>query len=151
MATTNYLSSYSFRDHSGEATNMQLETLKVDDITAPGADANAFLTDFILALSDNAPHTVRYIQEEIVSPPSEYGGGQREDKILVKYVDDVTYETLITTLPCRDNSHLTIAGSDLYLLTAAPFAAAKTAFENFVRHDGHTVTVINMRLVGRNT
>jgi len=85
---------------------------------------------------------------------------QRESKLLVDYMDDVTQEPFTLTIPTIDFSKLNYVpgGGDAVLFQApgahADIIAWVTAFEAIARsprNDLNTVTVTGMRYVGRNT
>lgn len=77
--------------------------------------------------------------------------GQREDRWLITYQDDVTLALYQTELPCRKNTVVPPEGTDDVVITAAPWADFVTAYEALMRSpDGNAVTVIKITLMGRN-
>lgn len=89
-------------------------------------------------------------------PPTD-PDAQRERKALVIYEGDTNHKLYSATIPCartKDGSTpLIVAGTDKYDLTATVVAAFVTRFNSFARtpdSDAETVTVKEIRLVGRN-
>lgn len=84
---------------------------------------------------------------------------QRERKGLVTYIGNTTSKIYTLTIPTIRTkavdgvTSLLVPGTDLFNLTAPLVAAWVTQFENLARtpdNDLETVTVQNIRLVGRN-
>lgn len=77
---------------------------------------------------------------------------QRELKLLVTYVDNTTAKTYRVSIPGPDLSLIAQAGTDVVDHTSNVLAAALvTALETYaVSPDGNAITVIGMRIVGRN-
>jgi len=85
---------------------------------------------------------------------------QRESKLFVQYQDDTTEKQYTMTVPTVDFSKLVFVplGGDAVQFSGASanadIVAWVTAFETIARSpddDTHTVTVVGMRYVGRNT
>jgi hypothetical protein len=77
------------------------------------------------------------------------GQGNREDKLELRYTDNVTFTIYTMEVPCRQGDLTTSEGSDL--LPTDDWAATKTAFEAVVRSpDGNAVTLQSVRIIGRN-
>ena len=88
--------------------------------------------------------TVRRIQN------AGQGTGNREDKLLMTYQDNVTLKIYSTELPCR-KSGLAVAGANTDSLDPATYTATKTAWDAFVRSiDGNATTLLDVQIVGRN-
>lgn len=78
------------------------------------------------------------------------GESNREDKVELQYVDNVTFRRYTTEVGCRQGGLATSEGSDL--IPAATWEATKTAFEALAKSpDGNAVTLAAVRLIGRNT
>jgi len=78
------------------------------------------------------------------------GESNREDKVELQYVDNVTFRRYTTEVGCRKGGLATSEGSDL--IPAATWGDTKTAFEALARSpDGNAVTLAAVRLIGRNT
>jgi hypothetical protein len=83
---------------------------------------------------------------------------QRERKALVVYQGDTNNNKYTVTIPAvrtKDSGgdSLLLPGTDLYDLTLAPTSAFVTRFNSFARtpdSDTETVTILEIRLVGRN-
>lgn len=84
-------------------------------------------------------------------PPVD-ANAQVELKFLLSYEGDTTKKVFRTEIPTPDTSKV-IAGTDQVDMTDADIAAYVTAFETIARSpdsDTETVTVLDMKLVGRN-
>ena len=78
------------------------------------------------------------------------GSGNREDKVLVTYQDDVTLKVYQTELPCRQGG-LETAGVGTDSIPPADWSATKTAWDAFVRSiDGNATSMLDAVIVGRN-
>lgn len=78
------------------------------------------------------------------------GDSNREDKVELTYVDNVTFKRYTTEVPCRKGTLTTETGSDL--IPAATWSATKTAFEALARSpEGNAVTLTQVRLIGRSS
>lgn len=77
------------------------------------------------------------------------GEGNREDKIELKYFDNVTFKPYTVEVPCRKGGLATETGSDL--IPAATWTDTKAKFEAYAKSpDGNAVTLAAVRIVGRN-
>lgn len=136
-------------DQSAEIGRFSVNTLAPEDMNALSAEA----TDFMLAVNDVTVGLVT--QESALSVKkltnTRIGSGNREDKMMATYQDNTTLAVYQIDLPTRDNTLATVAGTDYYNLTIAPWANFKTKFEAFVvSPDGNAVTLLSVKLVGRN-
>lgn len=115
------------------------------EIDAYEADVVGFLTNGDVA-SRNETKTTR------ISNVIGNGTGNREDRWLLRYQDNVTLKTYNTQVACRDNSLQTIAGTDRLDPDEAVnvgYAAMKNAFEGLARSvDGNAVTLLEVLLLG---
>jgi hypothetical protein len=136
-------------DQSGEPTGFGIHIASgaVDLSTIPAA-LTAIVTALDTELVDWTPVTyianiTRRLSTDTV------GEGNREDKVELKYFDNVTLKPYTVEVPCRKGGLVTETGSDQ--IPAATWAATKTAFEAYAKSpDGNAVTLANVRIVGRN-
>jgi hypothetical protein len=78
---------------------------------------------------------------------------QRELKALVLYEGDTSQKKFTVEIPTFDPTGRLVAGTDLIDLTQTEVAAFVTAFESIAKSPDdatETVTILEMRLVGRN-
>lgn len=135
-------------DQSGEPTGFKINLAGVVDLEP----IPALLTNLITALdTELVQWTPINYTETIVRRLSTatVGAGNREDKVELKYFDNVTLKPYLTEVGCRQGALATEPGSDL--VPTATWTATKTAFEALVRSpDGNAVTLSQVRIVGRN-
>lgn len=136
-------------DQSGEPTGFQVHIASgaVDLSTTPTtltALITALDTELVnwTAVSYSATITKRLSTASI-------GASNREDKLELKYYDNVTFKPYTVEVPCRKGDLVTETGSDV--IPAATWTATKTAFEAYAKSpDGNAVTLGQVRLIGRN-
>lgn len=136
-------------DQSGEPSSFQVHIASgaIDLTTIPTA-----LSDLITALDtelvDWTPITYTGNVTRRLSTAA-VGEGNREDKVELKYFDNVTFKPYTVEVPCRKGSLATTPGSDL--IPAATWPTTKTTFEAYAKSpDGNAVTLATVRLIGRN-
>lgn len=140
-------------DYSGESSSF-----RVAGTTISSANYDAQQTE-VIALSDAIENiiigqlaerrfTSSVAEPNTVAPTNQFA--QRELKWLVTYTDDVLGDVMQCEIATPDLA-LLVAGSDLMNTSAGAGAAFVTAFEAFVTgKTGNAVSVVSVRLVGRN-
>jgi len=147
-----YKTTYSYVDHSGEPTSFSVNVAQSDWLEGDAnTDENAFATS-VAALVDGLMKRKNFTQTKILSNAPYASAGQREQKYEIGYQDAITLVPNSFELPVRKVSLVPPADSDLYDITASPFAAFVTAAQEYVvSPDGNPITVLYIRLIGRNT
>ena len=141
--------SFNTLDQSGEPTGFQLHIAAgaVDLSTVPGT-----LTAVVTALdSELVDWTAISYTGNITRRLSTaaVGAGNREDKLELKYFDNVTFKPYTVEVPCRKGTLATVPGSDL--IDPSLWPDTKAAFEAYAKSpDGNAVTLAQVRLIGRN-
>lgn len=140
----------SMQDQSAETGRFTVNTAIPEDLVAGLSTA---AVDFMTAVGDVTLGLV--VQEGALETKKlsnvRIGAGNREDKMMATYQDNVTLALYQVELPTRDNTLAVVPGTDYYNLAVAPWANFKTKFEAFVvSPDGNAVTLISVKLVGRN-
>jgi len=137
------------RDQSGENSAFGIHlAAPIDMDTLP-----VLWTNFITAITTELTNGlfVRYNQTTTrnISNTAE-GGGNREDKLLLTYEDDVTLKVYQVELPCRLPTLTTVGvGSDS--VPPATWATTKTAWDALARSiDGNATTLLDVEIIGRN-
>lgn len=140
----------SSRENSAVGLNVAAATVSGD--TSPSANAGiASLLTALAAVTDGEVISIAVSATERISNTEFATVGNREDKLLVTLEDSVTMRLSRLEIPCRKSSLTTIAGSDFFDVTAAPFDSLVTAIESVARSsDGNAIRVKSVRLVGRN-
>jgi len=140
----------STKDQSGEAASFSVHIASgaVDLTTTPTG-----LTDLITALDtelvDWTPWKYTATIPKKLGNPA-VGESNREDKVELRYHDNVTQAAYTTEVPCRKGDLATEVGSDL--IPAATWTDTKAKFEAYAKSpDGNAVTLDAVRLIGRNT
>lgn len=137
------------RDQSGEDGVFSIHVAaEIDMATLPALFTNLITAiDTELTLGDFVSYNQTTTRR--ISNVAE-GGGNREDKLLMIYQDNVTLKVYNTELPCRQTGLTTVGvGSDS--VPPATWAATKTAWDAFVRSiDGNATTLLDVRIIGRN-
>lgn len=136
-------------DQSGEKTVIKLNNPAIVDIDTPAPLLVALQNAFDTELTDGL--WTAYGQQAIRRlNNANVGGGNREDKLLMVYQDNITLKVYTSELGCRLGSLTTIGnGSDS--VPPATWAATKVAWDAFVYSvDGNATTLIDVRIVGRN-
>lgn len=151
---------FSMIDHSGEKSSTgiyipQITAANHDSIVGDSAtEAVGRLRIAIAAVSTmnevNRTVTAKVFSSAGTLPTNPYA--QREQKLLVRYIDTVTNKQAVITVPSPDLTLLAQAGTDVVDHTANITAMAfVTAFElDAVSADGNPVAVQGMEIVGRN-
>lgn len=157
-----YFVTFSMRDETGELGNFSVGVPAINAASITSVLAN--VTDFQTALGGitlgviAAKHWGDKDTESNALPGD--NAAQRENKLLVKYRDDTTEQDRIVTIPTVDFDQLVFmpGAGDKVAFSAANGASAAmqafvTAFETLVvaRDTGNTVTIVEMRYVGRNS
>lgn len=136
-------------DQSGERSgfSVHLASGAVDLTTIPAA-WTALITALDTELVDWTPvNYIGNITRKLATV--EVGEGNREDKVELKYQDNTTFGVYTVEVPCRKGALTTITGTDL--IDPATWATTKTAFEALARSpDGNAVTLLSVRIIGRN-
>lgn len=159
---TTQQSTFSFRDRTGETGT---HTVSATPLTAANFDAqNTAEGEYYDALNQIALGVLTKEQLSIVIINSNAlpasNAAQRENKLLVRYRDNVTEQEYTTTIPTIDTSLLTFlpGGGDAVAFTLSNGAGSAitnfvTAFQDYVKapDTGNAVTITGMRFVGRNT
>lgn len=144
--------SFSYKDASGENSSVSVYVTALPDLSGAGLPAtlDAFLNDALgfLSAGDNQYITASETRNQSIAS---VGTGNREDKYLVRCQDNVTGDIVTFTVPCRKNTLTMNAGTDIVDSSQAGYADMKTALEAFVKSkSGNAVTLVDVRLVGRN-
>ncbi len=122
-------------------TPIDMDTLPLPFTDLIGAMDTELIDGINLAYVQN---TTRRIQN------AGQGTGNREDKLLMVYQDNVTLKIYTTELPCR-KAGLAVAGANTDSLDPATYATTKTAWDAFVKSiDGNATTLLDVQIVGRN-
>jgi hypothetical protein len=154
MAAEHY-GTFTILDYSEEKSSFRFNIGAITAISLPG-----FLTNFgalRTALGGIILGTVNkeaWVGDSTVLsnvPPAD-SNAQVELKFLLSYEGDTTKKVFRNEIPTPDTSKV-IAGTDQVDMADTDIAAYVTAFETIARSpdsDTETVTVLDMRLVGRN-
>jgi hypothetical protein len=117
---------------------------------ASGSPQEAFFNALAL-IQDGTIIRVSYNRTLRVSNAAFAPSGHREDRWLIIYQDNVTLKLYTTEIPCRKVSLNVSNGSDERDLSVAPWSTFKSAFETVARSpEGNPITVLSIRLIGRN-
>lgn len=136
-------------DQSSEPTGFQIHIAAgaIDLSTIP-AGAAALIADLDTELVDWTPVTYTATSTRRLGTAT-VGESNREDKLELKYFDNVTFKPYTVEVPCRKGGLATESGSDL--IPAATWTATKASFEAYAKSpDGNAVTLAQVRLIGRN-
>jgi hypothetical protein len=149
---------WSWIDHSGEPSSfgIHLPTLtnaNYDDLFAAGTGRYDSLKTSIIALTK-----LNHVRSSASIPVDASVGSipvdptaQRELKIVVTYVDDVTTKKYRFEIPSPTDILIQSGTDQIDIVNNVTFAAFVTQFEaKAVSPDGNAVTVIGARLAGRN-
>ncbi len=146
---------FSILDYSEEVSSFRFNFGAITAVSIPG-----FLTNFGSLRTALGNIITGTIQKEawtgdstVLSnvPPADTNA-QVELKFLVSYEGDTSKKKFRHEVPTPDTSKI-IAGTDQVDMSDADIAAYVTAFETIARSpdsDTETVTILDMRLVGRN-
>lgn len=140
---------FSTLDQSSEPTSFQVHIAAgAIDLAAVPATLTAVVTALDTELVDWTAISYTGNVTRRLSTAS-VGAGNREDKLELKYFDNVTFKPYTVEVPCRKGTLATESGSDL--IPPATWTATKTAFEAYAfSPDGNAVTLATVRLIGRN-
>lgn len=141
-------------DYSNETGTTQFN---VADDTAFGGIVTA-MEDVIYA--NTLKQTQYSVKELLLAAPTTNVEAQREQKLQVKYIDDVTFSKHELTVGCFDKSTVTfVQNSDLIQFDInavlpsgnAADTVAQALEANLLSPNGNAVTITEMRFVGRNS
>ena len=139
-------------DRSGEPTSFSIPTSEANVVAGFSDVLWDPMQTALAALIDGQIQRWSGTFTTRVSNVTPASAGQREQKFLVSYQDDVTLAKYSFELPCRKVSLDPPLNTDEYVLTAAPFAAFVAALEGYaLSPDGNAITVTSIRLMGKNT
>lgn len=143
-----------YQDYSREkaSASIHLPTLTAGNIAAQTTLITALNTAMDgISLGNPNLETVQSSINELSNSPAGSVHAQRENKWLVSFSDDVSGTPGTMTIPCADLTKL-IPNTDLADLTDTAMAAFVTAFEAVaLSSTGHSVTIIQIKFVGRNS
>jgi hypothetical protein len=141
---------FTVRDRSGEAARFTWSTAApIDQETLPTTISD--WENSFAAICDGVLTNRNVVVAKKLSNTAYSADGQREEKWLVTYQDNVTLAVYQTELPCRKNSVKPPVNNDDVDLTVAPWVVFKTKTEAaFVSPDGNAITILKVTLVGRN-
>lgn len=136
-------------DQSSEPTSFSVHAASgAMDLSTIPATLTALVTALDDELVDWTPISYSASSTRRLSTATS-GESNREDKVELKYFDNVTFKPYTTEVGCRKGGLVTESGSDL--IPAATWAGTKTAFEALAKSpDGNAVTLAQVRLIGRN-
>lgn len=162
-AGTYYPFEIQYTDSGNEVSRFSAYGIAIDNDDATGNIEEATTAfDALVAATDAITLGVRtkqrYWDEEILTYVQTLNGANRETKLLVQYQDDTTGKRFTCTVPTIDPAIpvpvTNINVKDAYELDSpAAIVTFITAFEAFVRppeNPTHTVTVVGLKVVGRN-
>lgn len=145
----------SYRDWSGEVSGFELTTLALDgsSYSALGTLYTA-LDDAIADLTSGQLAKKSFGNRTNESSDNGPFGANREDKLLVTYKGDTSEKIFRFEIPCRSLVEANLlANSDMLDMANGEVAALVSAVEDLARSPDNgteTVTVLSIRLVGRN-
>lgn len=137
------------RDQSGEDSSFAIRPASPEDMSA----LTIPFTDLMTAIDSELSLGlfVKYNQSTSLRlTNTAEGAGNREDKVLLTYEDNVTKNVYQTEIPCRLTSLETVGvGSDS--VPPADWATVKTTWDAYARSiDGNATTLLDVEIVGRN-
>lgn len=169
---TYHRSHITFWDKSKEKSSFEVYGVPV---TATYVDPNvvnftaqsvawAAVVDAALDLALGLPYAQQWVNEVIINAnPAQSAINQlavRETKLLIQYIDNTTQKPLTTTLPTLNLALVTYLpqAKDFVAITEAQGAGEEVvafvgAFEGYARNPmatGNTITVVGLKVVGRN-
>lgn len=156
-----HYSTFTVLDYSNEKS-----PFKVFNGAITSASIGGFITEFgqmrdaMAAMSLGVVSNEQWVGDNTVLsqvPPVD-PDAQRERKALVVYQGDTNNKLYTVTIPAArtkaaNGDPLILPGTDKYDLTVAPVSGFVTRFNSFARtpdSDQETVTIVEIRLVGRN-
>lgn len=150
----------SFIDFSGELTsfglwNPDLNAGNIDSYTstvATNALGDLLIAVNALTLLNRTVTSVGALRDLSVSSLPTDENAQREQKLQIKFTDNVTNKKYQVTLPGIDRTLVAQAGTDLvdFVGNALVAALVSEMETNYVSELGNALTVYDARLVGRN-
>jgi len=147
---------FTLKDFSDENSTVKIYNGAVTAVSIAGfLTAFGGMRDAVDDITLGTMHKEQWVGDNTVIsqiPPTNVFA-QRELKWLVTYQGDTTNNIHTLTIPTADPTGRLVPGTDLADLTDTEMAAFVTAFEAFARtedSDLETVTVLEIRLVGRN-
>lgn len=124
------------------------------DVLIDMNDLPAIVTDFNTSLglvADGAYTSIGETSIVKLSNQKYSTDGQREERWLCSYQDNISLQIFQMEIPCRKASVKPPVNLDTVDLTVAPWVDFKTRFQAlFVSPDGEAITLLEVRLVGRN-
>lgn len=147
---------FTYVDRSGEGARISVSPSDalLEDITKPNVPVGSVAANFLAALASIADGQIvrRSVTTTVKLSNAAYAAeGQREERWLVVYQDNVTFALYSFEIPCRKASVKPPANQDEVDLTVAPWVNFKTATEAaVVSPDGNPITVLMVKLIGRN-
>jgi len=145
----------SYRDWSGEVSGFEFTTLALDgsSYSALGTLYTAF-DDAIADLTSGQLAKKSFGNRVLESSDNGVFGSRREEKILLTYKGDTSEKLFRVEIPCPNLVEANyLSGTDTLDMANGEVAALVTAFEDLARSPDNgteTVTVISLRVVGRN-
>lgn len=143
-------------DRSGEGARIQIApsaALK-QDITSVTLPAESVAAEFINAINSVADGLIvrRSLTTSVkLTNAAAAAEGQREERWLVVYEDNVTKALYSFEIPCRKSTVKPPQGRDDVDLTVDPWIQFKTKVQAaVVSPDGNAITILAVRLIGRN-
>lgn len=138
-------------DRSGEYSGFSLHTATVQDMANESLELIAWNTA-VGTVCDGEAVKRSAISTKKLSNAKYAAAGNREEKWLLFYSDNVTLAIYQTELPMRKSTVLPPINTDMVDLTAVPWVAFKSAFEAFAKSpEGNAVTLVGVQLMGKNT
>lgn len=144
---------FTYLDYSKESSRVSVHTaaLNAGNIAGQLVLEAAFLAAVeAVTIGKLTKEQVIAVENKSAAIPPTDKSAQIERKWLVSCVDDVTGFPVNFSIPCGDSQYL-VNNTDLMDLTAGVGDALKTAVEDYVLSNaGNNVTVVEVRMVGRN-
>lgn len=156
-----HYSTWQVLDYSNEKS-----PFKVYNGAITAVNIGAFITEFgqmrdaMAAMSLGVVANEQWVGDntQLSQTPPTDPDAQRERKGLVVYQGDTNMQKYTCTIPCvrtktAGGAALIIPGTDKFDLTLTPVSGFVSRFNSFARtpdSDSETVTIIEIRLVGRN-
>jgi len=138
-------------DRSGEPSGYSLHTATMESMGTESLELIAWNTA-VDTVVDGLAVKRSAIETKKLSNESHSTAGNREEKWLCSYSDNVNLAIYQFELPMRKSTVLPPVNTDLVDLTAVPWVAFKTAFEAFASSpDGNPITLVSVQLMGKNT
>lgn len=141
-----------FLDRDGEKSTTSVSNKTFADFATFSAASAAFQSAIDTVTNGTRFKQVLSAPGNLASQVKPTNNSFREDKWLVRFEDNVTFERGSFTIPTADPSTVTlIPGEDLVDMSSGPGNALKAGIEGFVvSKAGNDVTVLEIEYVGRN-